>query len=352
MLLIALAVVLLVAAGVRIGLFLQNKTHVRSIGGVTQANAAEREGLSFGDFDESDLRVPREEIRRGGPPPDGIPALVTEPAAKAGAKNPLRLPPTPLVRADQADDMYDETRVFVVTIAGETRAYPLALLNLHEVVNDVLGGEPIAVVYCPLCDSASAVSRTLERGEEQTTTTFGVSGLLYNSNVILYDRATRSLWSQVKLEALSGPYAGETLEHVSQWSMMTAEQFAADFPEATVLSNQTGSRRNYQRNPYRPYFETEELMFPVAHRDDRLPPKTLVIGLQHGDHTVAVPLSTVRESEGGDMRVAVGDQTVQLRADGESVTVNTAQPGVASVHTFWFAWVASHPPTQLIGDGE
>ena len=348
--LIAVAALLLTAAGMRIGLFFQNNTDAGSGGGLAQAAAAERGDLSFDDFDASDLRVPREEIQRGGPPPDGIPALVTEAAAQAGTENPLRLPPTPLLPAEQADDLYGQSRVFVVTIEQQTRAYPLALLNWHEVVNDVLGGKPIAVVYCPLCDSASVVSRTLGRGEERTTTTFGVSGLLYNSNVILYDRATRRLWSQVKLQALSGPRAGETLEHVGRWSMMTAERFALDFPDATVLSVQTGSRRNYERNPYRRYFTNDKLMFPVAHRDDRLPLKARVIGLQHGDHAVAVPLSAIREREGGRMSVEVGDHTVRLRADDDSITVHASQPEVASVHTFWFAWVASHPETQLIGD--
>lgn len=349
--LIALSVLLLTAAGVRIGLFLQDNGLGSGSGSAALARAgAGDSGIrSFGDFEMSDLRVPRDELRRGGPPPDGIPALVTAPAAEAGTENPLDLPPTPVLPADRAGDLYGESRVFSVTIDGQTRGYPLAVLNWHEIVNDVLGDEPIAVVYCPLCDSASVVSRSLEAGEDAITTTFGVSGLLYNSNVVLYDRATRSLWSQVKLEAISGPHAGDELEHVGRWSMMTAKRFAADFPEATVLAEDTGSRRNYARNPYADYFSNDSLMFPVSHQDDRLPNKTRVVGLRHGDDAVAVPLSHIREHQGNAMRVKVGGETVQLQVGATGASVRTENPDIASVHTFWFAWAASHPETRIAG---
>ena len=137
-------------------------------------------------FDFSDATVPVEEIHSGGPPKDGIPAL-SKPR---------------LIAAGEATYLKPADRVIGVAIEGEARVYPIRILNYHEIVNDKIGGRPIAVTYCPLCDSAAVFDRETPRGVRE----FGVSGLLYNSNVLMYDRDEKaeSLWSQLRTEAVTG----------------------------------------------------------------------------------------------------------------------------------------------------
>jgi hypothetical protein len=156
----------------------------------TRPNAVQAQGGSgrraTPPFDLGNATVPREEIHSGGPAKDGIPALSKPKTIGAKAA-------TYLAAGD---------RVIGVAIGNEARAYPIRILNFHEIVNDVLGGQPIAVTYCPLCDSAAVFDRNTPRGLRE----FGVSGLLYNSNVLMYDRDKRaeSLWSQLKSEAVAG----------------------------------------------------------------------------------------------------------------------------------------------------
>lgn len=143
-------------------------------------------------FDLRNAIIPKNEIRSGGPPKDGIPAL-TNPA---------------VIRAQDAAYLNAADRVAGVAIGEEARAYPLKILNYHEVVNDKLGGVPIAVTYCPLCDSVVVFDRRTEAGVRE----FGVSGLLYNSNVLMYDRSGRpeSLWSKSRPKVYPGREPGRS----------------------------------------------------------------------------------------------------------------------------------------------
>jgi len=133
-------------------------------------------------FDFSKHTVPTSEILSGGPPKDGIPALL----------DPKWILPT------EADFMKDEDRVLALVHKGEAKAYPIKILNWHEIVNDTVGGKPVFVSYCPLCGSGMAFEATLQ-GKPYT---FGVSGLLYKSDVLMYDHQTESLWSQILQEAV------------------------------------------------------------------------------------------------------------------------------------------------------
>ncbi|WP_373509099.1 DUF3179 domain-containing (seleno)protein [Thiocapsa sp.] len=140
-------------------------------------------------FDLSGGLAPPDEIHVGGPPRDGIPAL-TDPA---------------FVPAAQADFLAPDDRILGLTPGGEARAYPIAILNRHEIVNDGIGGRAVAVTYCPLCGTGVAFD-ALHTGRRVE---FGVSGLLYNSDVLLYDRQTESLWSQIAKQAVTGPMKGQ-----------------------------------------------------------------------------------------------------------------------------------------------
>ncbi|MHC4769837.1 MAG: DUF3179 domain-containing protein [Planctomycetota bacterium] len=281
-------------------------------------------------FNVDNLTIPRHEIAFGGPAKDGIPSLT----------NP------DVVSIDSADHLRDDDRVVGVSLGGHARAYPIRALIYHEAVNDEVGGVPIAVVYCPLCDSVTVVDRRLD----DRIYTFGVSGLLYNSNVLLYDRADDALWSQLGFTAVSGPNAGRSLRHLP-WKLTTLAEWRRDRPRSTVLTFNTGYQRRYDRLPYGDYFETDRLMFPVSRRDKRLPGKTRVVGIRLGDTVRAYPTDEIRRVAEGLVRDRIGGGTIVLRAapDGESVQVVEAPADAQVAHTFWFAWAAFHPQTDIYG---
>ena len=214
-------------------------------------------------FDLSKATVPVEEIHSGGPPKDGIPAL-SKPR---------------LIAAKAATYLAAGDRVIGVAIEGEARAYPIRILNYHEIVNDVLSGKPIAVTYCPLCDSAAVFDRETPRGLRE----FGVSGLLYNSNVLMYDRDEKaeSLWSQLQTEAVAGVQVHNRLK-LLPLELTTWSDWQSRHPAATVLSPETGHQRDYSRSPYDSYFSTPQLMFPVEPSSNRLPTKEKVLGRAGG----------------------------------------------------------------------
>lgn len=287
-------------------------------------------GDALAQFNTTDLTIPRDQILSGGPPKDGIPSL-TDPKL------------VPVAEAKFADD----DRMAVVTVGETTRAYPIKILTWHEAINDKLGDVPIALIYCPLCDSVSVVDRRM--GDQVLE--FGISGLLHNSNVLLYDRKHDALWSQVSLTAISGPYAGKSLKHLP-WQITTFDALKKKHPKAAVVSTDTGHRRDYARNPYAQYFANDRLLFPVAHHDHRLKHKEPVIGIQIGDHTKAYPVAQIAKA-GGEVTDRLGDHEITLKADDVgNVAVVNAPADAHTVHTFWFAWVAFHPKTAVYKAGE
>ena len=279
-------------------------------------------------FNTDNLTLPREQILYGGVAKDRIPALVD--------------PKT--IKVAEADDLRPGERVIGVIVAGESRAYPINILMYHEAVNDTLGGVPIAVIYCPLCDSVSVVDRRLEG----RTYTFGISGLLHNSNVLLFDRTDQALWSQVGMTAISGPNAGKSLRHLS-WEIVSLAVWREAHPEGTVLSVDTGYDRDYRRQPYGDYFVTDRLSFPVSREDSRLPRKAPVVGVRLGETVRAYPVSEIRKAPGGLVRDTIDGEPIVLHADPESGSVRVVEaPAEAMViHTFWFAWAAFYPETEV-----
>ncbi len=304
---------------------------------VQRAQAPPRDGPRLlSQFNTDDLTIPAAEIQAGGPPKDGIPALTDPHVVKAG----------------DADFMRRDDRVVVVTLGETSRAYPIRALNWHEAVNDQLDDTPFTVIYCPPCDSVSVVDRRIEAGEgEVTTLEFGISGLLHNSNVLLYDRTDDALWSQVKFEAVSGPHAGSALKHLP-WEITTFDKWRREHPEGTVMSFRTGHRRDYQRNPYERYFQEDGLMFPVSRRDDRLPDRARIVGVRVGDLARAYPVDRIASAADGRVVDHLGEHRLVLEADAESGTVRVVEaPSAArTVHTFWFAWAAYHEDTGIYGE--
>ncbi len=329
------------------------------------------------------------ELVSGGPPPDGIPS-VDEPI---------------LVDPASVDWLADDEPVLALELSGEHRAYPVQILIWHEIVNDVVAGTPVAVTYCPLCNSALAFDRRL--GDRLLT--FGVSGLLYRSDLVMFDRQTESFWSQIEGRAIAGHLAGEQLKRLPIQTVAWS-QWRAAHPDGQVLNRDTGFKRDYGRNPYIGYDNASDDPFLFAgDPDPRLAPKERIIGLGEadGDPTALVAASVASERV---VAVTVGGQPVVLWATsglrsaldtedvatgrlvaatgafdpllggqhltfvpadadtfvdeqtgstwdilGRAVSGPLAGENLKSIphlDTFWFAWAAFHPDTRLIEPAE
>ncbi len=281
-------------------------------------------------FDFSAITVPVDEIHAGGPPKDGIPAL-TNPG---------------FITARGATYLRPEDRVIGVVASDQAKAYPLKILNHHEIINDRVGDLPVAVTYCPLCDSCAVFDRRTELGQRE----FGVSGLLYNSNVLMYDRGGRpeSLWSQVMAQGISGPGARKSLTALPL-ELTTWGDWLSRHPNTRVLSAETGHHRDYSRSPYGSYFSTPKLMFPAKPSSNRLPTKSRVLGVWTDSVARAYP-----ESHFGQGRQRVEDVldgkriVIEFNPAARSLRVVEADQGVHWMYSLWFAWYAFHPETDIL----
>lgn len=274
-------------------------------------------------FKLTDLKIPLEEILSGGPPRDGIPSI----------DKPKFIAP------DKADFMKDDDLVLSYSHDGKTRAYPLRILVWHEIVNETIAGKPILVTYCPLCGTAMIFDRKIK----DEVRTFGVSGMLYQSDVLMYDRQSESLWSQLKMEAVSGPLSGSGLELLPS-AHLTWKAWKEKHPDGEVLSTDTGHGRNYDGEAYDAYFNSPNTMFPVPQTRGELPKKDWVIGVISDGKAIAFPVKTLAEK-----REARQDGvTVKYDPDSRLVTA-TGSDGkeIPTTTVFWFAWQAFYPETAL-----
>ncbi len=277
------------------------------------------------------LRIPLEEIRSGGPPRDGIPSIDRPDFTSAGEAGFLR------------DDDY----VLGVVRNGVAKAYPIRIMNYHEIVNDEFHGKPVVVTYCPLCGSGMAFDARVGG----KTRTFGVSGLLYNSDVLLYDRQTESLWSQIMMQAVSGKASGTELEMLPT-AHLTWKEWKERHPETLVLTTDTGHRRDYTRSPYERYESSPDLMFPVDEESDILSKKEKVIGVEIDGKFKAYPFSELKKAKGTVSDTFQGvDLKIQYNKKTETARVtDAAGEDIPAVTLYWFAWYAFHPETEVYGE--
>lgn len=279
-------------------------------------------------FDLSNSSIPPNEIKDGGPPKDGIPAI-----------------DNPKFVSSKKSDLADADRVLGVKENGIAKAYPINILNFHEIVNDQFGDKPVVVTYCPLCGSGIAFDATV-KGEAKT---FGVSGLLYNSDVLLYDRETESLWSQLRYEAVSGPLQGEQLE-VLPTANTTWKAWKTNNPETLVLSENTGYDRNYALNPYPGYGYSTDIYFPVSQSDDQFHPKEMLIGLEVNGKFKAYPFSELEKSQQPTIKDTFQGKEIRILHNSEAKSaeiLDTEGNVLPAVTNFWFAWYAFHPDTEI-----
>ncbi len=343
-----------------------------------------------------ELPVSRSKLERGAPK-DAIPAI-TDPVFDTDWSG-VTIETTDPFSGDtnvREPRLTPEDPVIGIEKDNEARAYPLRVLNWHEVVNDEFQG-PTLVTFCPLCGSGV----TAERRVQNEPTRFGVSGLLWNSDLVMYDALTESLWSQIAGTAIRGPETGTRLSLLPS-RLTTLATWRESHPETLVLrpppESETlvdGGVRDYTTNPYAGYDESGQIGIGANDApDDRLDPKQRVLGITHDGTAVAYPLSTVTDRGGlvndtvagrpvvvtvgpddqslfgfvrrveqmtltfertGPRRMTAGD-SVFSTTTGEAVDGPLAgsqlPPATDMGQLFWFAWADFHPDTEIFGRDE
>jgi hypothetical protein len=324
------------------------------------------------------------EILSGGPPKDGIPSI----------DNPE------FISVREVDGWINPNEpVILVDLNNEAKAYPLQILVWHEIVNDNVGGIPVIVTFCPLCNTAIAFSRTVE-GEIYD---FGTTGRLRFSNLIMYDRQTETWWQQAEGKAIIGTLTGTQLEFLPS-AIISWDDFKKNYPDGLVLSKQTGFSRSYGRNPYVGYDDVNNppFLYQGPETPGRLPPVARVLAIEIGTESVAYPYELLSQefavndivageeiavfwspgtasaldaaliADGNDVGTAVSyrrrlnDSVLTFFYDGKNIidnetgstwdilgnaisgelTGNHLEP-VISVNHFWFSWVAFRPETRV-----
>ena len=334
--------------------------------------------------DFSKHSVPYSEILSGGPPKDGIPAI-DEPK---------------FVSIDEADEwLKPQEPVVLVQVEDDARAYPIQILMWHEIVNDTVGEVPVAVTFCPLCNTGIAFERTLD-GQ---VLDFGTTGRLRFSNLIMYDRQTETWWQQATGEAIAGEFTGRQLTFVPA-SIISWADFKETHPDGQILSRETGYTRNYGRNPYVGYDDVNRppFLYVGPETPGKLPPVARVLTIDLNGEAVAYPYDVLQEvhvvndtvggapivvlwapgtasaldassvAGGRDVGAAavfsreLDGQTLTFALDGERIideqtgtewdvlgqAVSGPKAGsqlapVVSINHFWFSWAAFKPETRV-----
>lgn len=309
--------------------------------------------------------VPLDKIKSGGPPKDGIPSI----------DNPKFAP------VSESQFVPDTTFVIGLDINGEKRAYPLFIMVWHEIVNDSVGGVPVAITYCPLCFTNQVFERVIDGKEVE----FGTSGKLYNSNLVMYDRLTDSYWSQALGVAITGELTGYELKRIP-FDVISWADWKTLHPDTLVLTTETGHIRSYGVDPYGDYYTDPRILFPVEHEDDRMHPKELILGFHESDVYKAYKQDDVESAIvindifnnkpmmlvslfSGDSRAfdrTVNDKVLTFdfvdnviidlesksKWNYDGVATSGSMEGIQLVRLpfnpgFWFQWVAFHPDTEV-----
>jgi hypothetical protein len=352
------------------------------------ASPRERAPSALDDPTAEGLPKPLIDSRRlisGGPPPDGIPAI-----------------DRPRFERAKAVDWLDAREpVLAFNLGADARAYPVRILIWHEIVNDTVDGVPVAITYCPLCNSALAFDRRVSG----RVVDFGTSGLLYPSDLVMYDRQTESLWPHIERRAVAGVLTGTQLKTLPI-ATVSWRDWRATNPDSWVLSIETGFDRPYGTNPYVGYDDPTTRPFLYDGKlDSRLNPKARVVGIDDGDRGIAVTLTALRKravveltvdgrpmvlwwkagtasalesaevSSGRDIGATkafepIGSgQTLHFTTTAEGAfrdretgstwdffgratagpLIRQALPPATHLDTFWFSWSAFHPHTKIVG---
>jgi len=236
--------------------------------------------------------VPYSDILSGGVPKDGIPALIAPQFVSVIDADAWLKPLEPVI---------------LVQVVEDARAYPIQILMWHEIANDTVGGEPLIVTFCPLCNTAIVFKRTLNNA----VLDFGTTGRLRYSNLIMYDRQTETWWQQATGEAIAGELTGMQLEFYPA-TIISWQDFKTSYPQGKVLSRETGYARDYGRNPYVGYDDVNNppFLYRGPATPDQLPPVARVLTIDLNGEAVAYPYETLE-------KISVANDTV----GGETVVI-------------------------------
>jgi len=268
-----------------------------------------------------------DEIYDGGPGKDGIPSIDSP----------------KFVSVDEALKTFQKSGFGLsVELNGEARFYPYQILVWHELINDKFGDFPVLVSFCPLCGSGLVFDRRVNGQEVE----FGVSGKLHNSDLLMYDRKTDTLWAQILGKAVVGPLTGMQLKQLPA-SVVDFETFSQKFKNGKVLSKNTGFNRNYDTGPYGNYDTNDSIYFPIKNSDSRLHSKTRVLGIEIDGQFKAYTLEDIEEK--GVIQDTFNNHQLEIKYNGGFVEIKdkTTNQSLVPVNTFWFGWFAFHPDTEV-----
>ncbi len=281
----------------------------------------------FPDTDWSQVDPAIEQALSGGPTRDGIPAI-DDPEF------------VPLEDFQHSGD----TQAMVLFGDEEVRVYPYNILIWHEIVNDTIDDTPVAVTFCPLCGSAIAFDRTLPDG---TVSTFGVSGSLLESNMIMFDRQTENLWQQSTGLTLVGSFHPTQLELV-EFQLLTVDQVRSTHPDARIMSEQTGHRRDYGRNPYAGYDDDGEFfIFSPSTVDTSFPSKEIMVIFRTAENIpVAVAWNGLRIA--GSVTESIDDKEYTLTVqDSGTLSIDDGDTELPFYFEMWFSFAVQHEGEEV-----
>lgn len=319
----------------------------------------------------------------GGQLIDGIPAIDFPDYEVVGAP---ALPRTSFLTPHSGEYEDEDVVDALVPADGRPRAYPRFITVWHEIVNDTFLDDPVSITYCPLTGSTLVFSGRLAGGGHST---FGVSGRILNSNLVMFDRDTLSFWPQLLGTAVQGGRKGERLRQLPMAVTTSLGRWRARYPNTLVLTTLTGKLRPYRTSPYgNDYDRNDTIIFPLAARDARFPPKRVVLGVGGPIASAAVEKQAALErgvtmfDVGGEDLIAIADDELQVvrvfraNAGGKRLTFRRTEGGAVDEQTgsrwsymgiavdggliterleqvpapevFWFAWYAFFPRTRLI----
>ncbi|MFC1653502.1 DUF3179 domain-containing protein [Patescibacteria group bacterium] len=260
------------------------------------------------------------QLLSGGPEKDGIPSL-SDPK---------------FIDTEDVSFLEDDSIGILIQVNEEERFYPFNILVWHEIVNDQIENLSVAVTFCPLCGSAIVFDRRVD----DRILEFGVSGFLYESNMIMFDRQTESLWQQSTGESIMGDYLNKELSVVPA-QRLSYKDVVNNHPNALIMSSKTGHSRNYTISPYGDYDNNDQFLFPTSVKNNKFPAKEIMYVLANQKSSVAFPISNLKE--GSSSTYTVNNSTYKATKNNSEITVtNQKNDTIPGYYEMWFSWATQH----------
>ncbi len=274
--------------------------------------------------------IPLSAIYTGNPQPDGIPSI-DKPK---------------FISVKKADRfMRNKDMGIAVSVKGIHRFYPNRILVWHEIVNDIIGKQPVLVTYCPLCGTGIV----FEPMVKDKRTEFGTSGKLWNSNLLMYDRQTKSYWSQALGESVVGDMTGTKLK-LLPYQNVSWGYWKKEYPKGQVLSRDTGYRRDYSKGPYGNYDSNKSIYFPIDNLDKRYHPKSITFGIEINGKYKVYPMIELEKSNSPFVDEVAGVK-IKVTFNKKNKTIYfkrlDTKKQIVPFYGFWFSWMAVHPKSAV-----